>query len=281
MPTAPHPPDSIEALPDGRYLAYGDFGHPEGIPIFQFHGTPGSRIWGLDNEEVANAGLRVLTPERPGYGKSSPNPHAIAVADWVQDVQVLADRLKLERFHVLGVSGGGPFALACAGLIPQRVLTATVVASPAPINFASFGEGTSFLNRMVFYVSQRMPFLLPPLCNALAALNKERGEVRTHEGEAFRQGGVGLEADLRVLSRNWGFLLESIHVPVLLWHGERDRLASPTAARELAKSIPSCESHFVPEAGHFIGSDPAIAQKILNRLLEVQMRKEPVRMKTA
>jgi pimeloyl-ACP methyl ester carboxylesterase len=183
----------------------------------------------------------------------------------------LADRLKLDRFHVLGVSGGGPFALACAALLPHRVITATAtaVASPAPIDFASFWTGISLLNRMSFLISRNVPFLLPALCTILALLKKDRNAVLTHEGEAFRQGGIGLESDLKILSNNWNFSLESIRVPVFLWHGERDSLASATAATELARTIPTCEPHFVPEAGHFIARDPIIAQEILDRLLGV------------
>nr|WP_315463874.1 alpha/beta hydrolase [uncultured Rhodoferax sp.] len=271
MNKAPHTPEGIEALPDGRSLSYCHYGHPEGVPIFQFHGTPGSRIFGLDSEQISDAGLRVVTPERPGYGRSSPNPNALVVADWVRDIQVLADRLQIDRFHVLGVSGGGPFALACAGLLPHRVVTATVVASPAPIDFASFWTGLSLLNRTLFLVSRNAPALLPALCAGLALIKKDRGEARTHEGEAFRQGGIGLEADLRALARNWGFPLGSIRVPVFLWHGERDCMASPTAAKRLAEAIPFCEPYFVPEAGHFIGRDPAIAQRMLNRILSVPL----------
>jgi pimeloyl-ACP methyl ester carboxylesterase len=86
-------------------------------------------------------------------------------------------------------------------------------------------------------------------------------------GAAFRQGGIGLKTDLQLITKNWNFLPESIEVPVYWWHGERDNLASPAAAKELAKKIPSCEPHFVPACGHFIHRDPVIAQKILDRLL--------------
>jgi pimeloyl-ACP methyl ester carboxylesterase len=263
-------PDALITLPDGRAISYCDYGGPGGIPIFQFHGTPGSRIFGLDNEEVAKAGLRILAPERPGYGKSSPNPKATAVSDWVSDVDVLADHLKLDRFHVIGVSGGGPFALACAALLPQRVMTATVISSPSPMDFAGFWDNLSFFNRSLFYVSRSQPALLPAVCTALAMLMKDRQGRPTHQGEAFRQGRIGIETDLKLLSREWNIPLESIAVPVFLWHGERDTLASPTAARELAKTIPACESHFVPGAGHFLSRDPLIAQRVLDRILEAK-----------
>lgn len=267
MNKALHTTEAIEKLPDGRCISYCDYGHPDGIPIFQFHGTPGSRIFGLDSEEVSAAGLRILTPERPGYGKSSPNPDAVAVADWAQDIQILADQLNLDRFHVLGVSGGGPFALSCAALLPQRVITATVVASPAPMITTGFWTGLSVVNRMVFFISRYATVLLPLLSTAMAALMKDRGDASTHQGEAFRQGGIGLRTDLQLITKNWNFLPESIRVPVYWWQGERDNLASPAAGKELAKIIPTCEPHFEAACGHFIHRDPVIAQKILDRLL--------------
>lgn len=118
-------------LPDGRSLHWCEYGAADGLPIFQFHGTPGSRLFGLDSAEVASAGLRVVTPERPGYGRSSPHPGA-RWADHVSDVATVADALGISRFHVLGVSGGGPLALGCAAALLQRVWSATVVAGPAP-----------------------------------------------------------------------------------------------------------------------------------------------------
>ncbi len=99
MNKAFHTTEAIEKLPDGRCMSYCDDGHPDGIPIFQFHGTPGSRILGLDSEELSAAGLRILSPERPGYGKSSPNPEAVAVADWAQDIQIAYSGERDRRFR--------------------------------------------------------------------------------------------------------------------------------------------------------------------------------------
>lgn len=130
-----------------------------------------------------------------------------------------------------------------------------------------FWTGLSVVNRVTFFISRYATVLLPLLCTAMAALMKDRGEASTHEGEAFRQGGIGLKTDLQLITKNWNFLPESIRVPVYWWHGERDNLASPAAGKELVKIIPSCEPHFVPECGHFILRDPVIAQKILDRLL--------------
>ena len=91
-------------LPDGRSLHWCEYGAADGLPSFQFHGTPGSRVFGLDSGEVASAGLRVVTPERPGYGRSSVHPGA-RLADLGSDMAAVADALCISRLHVLGCQG--------------------------------------------------------------------------------------------------------------------------------------------------------------------------------
>jgi len=182
----------------------------------------------------------------------------------------VVDALGISRFHVLGVSGGGPVALACAAGLPQRVLSATVVAGPAPSDGPGFWAGLSLANRALFAVARYLPALLPGVCAALALLMWDRpGQPPTHQGEAFRQGGAGLAADLRMLTRAWDVPLEAIRAPVFWWHGERDRLASPAGVRALVARLPTCEVHWVPGAGHFIGRDPALAERMLGRIREV------------
>ncbi len=259
--------DQFEILSDGRKFSYSDYGKASGVPIFQFHGTPGSRIFGLNNDEIVRAGLRIICPERPGYGQTSSCVN-YNFFDWSQDVKVLATRLNLERFHVLGVSGGGAFALACAAYLPECVISTTVVSSSAPISFPSFWVGISRANRALFFVSSRYPRVLSLICGALSILKKDYAGVKTHEGEAFCQGGIGLETDLLILSRNWKIPFELIANPVFMWHGEHDTLASPNAARQLAKSIPNCEYHSIEDGGHFIGRDPSVSKRILDRLME-------------
>lgn len=258
--------EQIVQLPDGRNLSYSEYGSPSGIPIFQFHGTPGSRIFGLDGNEVTRAGLRIICPERPGYGKSSPHAN-YCFFDWVNDVKTLADQIKLDRFHILGVSGGGVFALACAALMPENVISTTIISCPAPISFPSFWVGISRINKALFIVSSRYPKWLSLMCSTISVLKKNRTQTKTHEGEAFFQGGIGLETDLLILSNNWSIPLEKISIPVYLWHGECDVLASAVAAKDLAKIIPNCESYFIANEGHFIGRNPLVSKRMLERIL--------------
>jgi pimeloyl-ACP methyl ester carboxylesterase len=185
----------------------------------------------------------------------------------VNDVKTLALQLQLDRFHILGVSGGGVFALACAALMPENLISVTIVSCPAPINFPSFWVGISRTNKAAFIVSSRYPKWLSLMCSILSVVKKNRTKTKTHDGEAFLQGGIGLKTDLLILSKNWNIPLEKISIPVYMWHGECDVLASAVAAKELAKIIPSCESYFIANEGHFIGRNPTASERVLERIL--------------
>ena len=95
--------DNIVQLPDGRSLAYAEYGDPTGFPVFLFHGLPGTRLsWGLIPDHPFPPGLRIIAPDRPGYGKSDPK-HGRTMLDWPDDIASLADELNLEQFAVVGV----------------------------------------------------------------------------------------------------------------------------------------------------------------------------------
>src|SRR5438552_3418192 len=119
--------------PDGRTLAVAEWGDPNGRPVITFHGTPGSRIgyWTLEPEIWARFGLRRFSFDRPGYGESTRLPGR-TVADVVPDVVTIADAFGLRRFAISGGSGGGPHVLACAALIPGRVVRCLASVSVAP-----------------------------------------------------------------------------------------------------------------------------------------------------
>ena len=113
--------DRFLGLPDGRRLGYTEFGDPLGIPLCAFHGTPGSRfMFRLVHETARRLGLRIIAPDRPGFGLSDYQENR-TLADWADDVRALADKLGLARFGVAGISGGGPYVAACAALLPGWV----------------------------------------------------------------------------------------------------------------------------------------------------------------
>lgn len=108
-------------LKDGRTLGYAEYGESTGTPVIGFHGMPGSRLVMKSVEKAALAArARIIAPDRPGYGLSQPDKHGTLLG-YVDDIVELADTLKIDRFAVMGVSGGGPYPLACAYKIPQRV----------------------------------------------------------------------------------------------------------------------------------------------------------------
>jgi pimeloyl-ACP methyl ester carboxylesterase len=146
-------------LSDGRWLGYRELGDPGGAPLFFFHGTPGSR-WSVDvNDPLARMpGVRLILPERPGYGLSTAKPDR-RLLDRARDVAELADQLGIGEFAVAGVSGGGPHALACAAALPDRVTVAVILSSPAPADFPGATRGMSFGNRIGLWLQRFAPGL--------------------------------------------------------------------------------------------------------------------------
>ncbi|MBC7801768.1 MAG: alpha/beta fold hydrolase, partial [Gemmatimonadaceae bacterium] len=121
-------PSIMVRLPDGRAIAVEEYGDPAGLPVLYFHGWPASR---LEAGLIPELPVRLLAFDRPGYGRSSPQPGR-TLLDWPRDVAEVADRLGLDRFHVVGLSGGAPYAVACAYAIPDRVRGMALVCPVPP-----------------------------------------------------------------------------------------------------------------------------------------------------
>lgn len=141
-------------LGNGRTLAFCEFGDPKGTPVFVFHGGVGSRGFGLLFEEAAaDLGVRIISPDRPGYGRSDPQPDR-TLLDWPADVSALGDSLGLDAFCLLGVSGGGPWAAACAFALPDR-LRSVGLASPVGPPAAPRSIGI----RLIARLARHLPWL--------------------------------------------------------------------------------------------------------------------------
>lgn len=273
-------PKSTVRLRDGRTLCYGEYGAPEGKPVLFFHGTPGSRVCIPDRNAVLENDIRFITVDRPGYGGSTPNPN-LSVADWAGDVEQLADALSLDHFAVAGLSGGGPYALACGALLPDRVTNVAVISGMAPLSAPKVTDGMSLYNRLGFFVARYIPYILPVALRSMARQAQEdpatviedarsryassdrrvmnRSEVHTMMAreikEAFHQGVQGQVADLKAVAQPWGFLLEDISVPVRIWHGGADQNAPLSMGEFLAESIPNSHLTIFPDEGHLIAYD--------------------------
>lgn len=257
-------------LTDGRIISFSDFGKKNGAVLFQFHGTPGARITGLNEDELSEAaesGFRIVSPDRPGYGYSTRYPQA-SFESWANDIQQLSNHLGIDRFHVLGVSGGGPFALASAAYLQERVLSATLVSTATPAENVEFRQGMGIANKIFYLSAIKFPIMYKVLCHAYGRLGRWSAARSGSESncEPFRQGGAGIEADLRLVSHPWNIPLNSIKAPVYLWHGEKDVHSPVAGARALASRIPTCESCFLPDHDHFLLRDQQINQKIEDRI---------------
>lgn len=275
----PREDERVLRMPDGRLTGYAEYGDPGGWPLFYFHGMPGSRLEGqwLDSAAKA-AGARVIALDRPGYGLSDDQANR-RIADYPADVSHCADSLGIERFAVAGVSGGGPYAVACAAKLPQRVRAAAIISGVGPMDVPGLTEGFGKQNKLLFSLARKSPWLVRPILGSMslmarrapgllkrqlmAALPPPDREVLSDPAtfkilqadarEAFRHGSSGAAKEAWLYTRPWAIDLGSIAVPVVVWQGEQDLNVPPAMGRYLASAIPGAQGVFVAEAGHFGG----------------------------
>jgi pimeloyl-ACP methyl ester carboxylesterase len=265
-------------LGDGRRLGYAEYGRPNGAPLFFFHGHPGSRVEGrFAHDAASEAGLRVIALDRPGYGLSDFKPGRV-ITDWPADVAGAADQLNISQFMVAGGSGGGPYALACAWGLPDRITKAAVISGVGPFHVRGITKGMRWQNRVGFRWGSRWPGLaravmrsmqrnittrpertIEALARAMSppdAAIVRRPEVReimiADMAEAFRQGIDGPTLDVVLLGQPWGFSLKEIRPEVYLWQGEADTLVPPPMGEYQAAQIPNSHLTMLPGEGHLL-----------------------------
>ncbi len=255
---------------DGREIGYADVGDPDGTPLVVFHGFPNSRVFGALFDRVGREhGVRVVAPERPGMGVSTPDPDR-ALVDWPDDVADVADALGIDTFAVLGISGGGPYAVATAALCPVRVERAAIACGLAPMASVGLRErlwyyaarvappasklGLRLLSHQV--VRDREGFLEDAADSAAPADGPLwRGEVgRTLHAsmlESSRHHGLDpLVHETAIYGRPWGFDLGDVEVPTHLWYGKADTIVPVEMGLYLARHVPTAEAHIYPDLGH-------------------------------
>ena len=264
-------------LEDGRLLGYAVYGDPEGWPIFYFHGFPGSRLEAqLADRVAARMGIRLIALDRPGFGLSDFKPRR-TIFEWPDDVVKIADALRINRFATIGVSGGGPYAAACALKIPQRLTAVAIVCGLGPLDTPNGTDRMVRTNHLIFFLGRRLPWLakislwriayqvrrnpegtlrrmivaLPDPDKAVLARPEVKTAMKDNVVEAFRGGSRGAAYELLLYTRPWGFLLEDIATRVNLWHGEQDVSVPPTMGQYQARTIPNCRAIFYPGEGHF------------------------------
>jgi len=273
-----HHTDCSIRLGDGRRLGYAEYGDPQGKPLFYFHGFPASRLEAaLLHPAACRHGVRVVAADRPGCGLSDFLPGR-RIGDWPDDVAELADVLNIDRFAVVGVSGGGPYALACAHNIPQRVTAVGVVCGLGPVGESWALRDMLWSRRLVFILARRAPWLLRlTYAGMFAPLLRARPDVilsmiartpvtadrraleRVEVGrvllasirESVRVSPRGVLHDLVLYTQSWDFRPEEIDLDVDLWHGEADPVVPVTHARALIRRLRRVRAAILPGEGHF------------------------------
>jgi pimeloyl-ACP methyl ester carboxylesterase len=267
-------------LRDGRLLGYAEFGDPSGVPLLFCHGWGDSRLTRHpDDACTAASGIRLITIDRPGFGRSDFQPRR-TLLDWPVDIVQLADTLKLERFALLGHSGGGPHALACAVAIPDRLSAVGIACGFAPMDRPDALEGMSRQMQQGVGLFRRMPWMarllfaslpgqyrrnpekafeqqfghgLPEADRAVLSRPDVHANVLAGAVEALRGGARGLahEAPL-FLGRPWGFRPEDIRTSAWLWYGDADSIVPVQMGHYLAQAIPQSQLTIYPGEGHML-----------------------------
>jgi pimeloyl-ACP methyl ester carboxylesterase len=263
---------------DGRTLAYAEAGDSGGAPIFVFHGVPGSRSdidRSFGGDVLAGSGVRAIGIDRPGFGASDfqPDRH---FDDWPADVATVADHLGIDRFGVLGYSAGGPYVVASARALPDRLTFAGIVSGVGPAETPRFRDGMGKTDAIM----TRLARLAPPLARlAITAATKqaERSpdkfsrsfdkelsppDLKIHRDpkirqafreiflESTRQGPAGVVHDYRTWARASALPFEHVDFPMRVWHGDTDAIVPMHHAEYVVGRLPHAELTVLPGVGH-------------------------------
>ena len=264
-------------LSTGRRLAYAEYGDPYGTPAFYFHGWPSSGIQGsLMDEAGKEFGLRIISPDRPGLGQSDFHPGR-RLLDWPPVIAELAAHVGFDKFHVFGVSGGGPYVLATTHAMPERLLSATIVCGAPPLRL--FGTQDLFWPyRAILVLRRYLTFMMGPVFSTggristqkpgdvpmrwlLGMLSPEDRRVMNREEilgvisegfrQSIRQSVANVQADADLYLDDWGFDVKDIHHPIHMWHGGKDKNIPMSYAVKLAALIPNVTTHWTDHDGHY------------------------------
>ncbi len=265
-------------LQSGQTIALEEYGDPRGVPVLFFHGWPSSRTMASIMDEAARElRVRILSPDRPGIRDSSLQENR-SLRDWPELVRELANRLGLEKFRVLGISGGAPYAFITGAMLPELVETIAVVSGAPPIAelpdrsgllhwyrllLALHGRAPRLLQAGFYcarpFAARRIPLRLRPFLLRLLQANDAQvmRDVRAFDAcyesarLAWRASARGLMVDAEIYARPWGFALDEVQVPVRLWHGRNDSAFSWRLAESTAARLPRVELRVVENEGHF------------------------------
>jgi pimeloyl-ACP methyl ester carboxylesterase len=283
------------AVGDDRQIGFAEFGDPQGRAVFWLHGTPGARRQIPMEARVyaEQRKIRLIGVDRPGIGSSSPYQYDTVFA-FADDLRTIADTLGIDRFEVIGLSGGGPYTLACAAAMPDRVVAAGVLGGVAPVRGVDgIGGGVSTLISATAPVvqvagaplrlaaSQLIRLVRPvaePALYAYARISPEADRrllVRPEFKAMFlddllngsRKQLAAPFADVVVFARDWGFRLDEVKVPIRWWHGDRDHIVPFEHGQHVVSRLPDAQLTHLPGESHLAGLGRA--EEILGTMVEL------------
>ncbi|MEU3017650.1 MULTISPECIES: alpha/beta hydrolase [unclassified Nocardiopsis] len=265
----------------GRTVALTDIGDPDGTAVLYAHGAPVSRRnLGDQHAEFAAAGLRVITADRPGYGGSSPVPGRTR-ADWADDTAALADALGIDRFLVAAHSSGGPYGVAVAALLPERVGGTVVLGGVTDFAWGPSWEGFSASEcAMMRQPDERAALewgerhladadgIEWPDPDRELISTRDLPHLRASSKEAFAQGVGGYTQDTWVQGRPWDFDPADAGAPFVVVHGDLDTVVPIAHSRHTAELVPDAELRVLPGHGHVtvLWELPALLTEVRDRL---------------
>ena len=267
--------DHAIRLSDGRLLGYAEYGKPDGFVVVNCHGGLACRLDVAAADDVAaEAGVRLISPDRPGVGTSDPSPDR-TMAGWAHDVEELVDGIGVDRFAIMGWSMGGQYAAAVGYFLRHRVTRVAIIAGALPLTETGVFDQLPAMDRYLTRISQRAPWLArqwfaimglaprvaPVLYGRMAARELGTADGAVIRGEGFgtfarmsREGmrqPAGVVEEYRAWMRPWGFAPEDLDVPVDVWTGTQDQLVDPGWPQRLASRIPNATLN-IRDGGHFV-----------------------------
>ncbi|WP_102144304.1 alpha/beta fold hydrolase [Mycobacterium hubeiense] len=282
------------AVGEDRQIGFAEFGNPQGRAIFWLHGTPGARRQ-IPTEARVFADehhIRLIGLDRPGIGSSTPHQYENVFA-FAEDLRTIADTLGIDKMEVIGLSGGGPYTLACAAAMPDRVLAVGVLGGVAPTSGPdAIGGGVMALGTFVAPLLQVAGLPIRLAATGLIRLIRPVAEPALYayariSPEADRQLLVRPEfkamflddllngsrkqlaapfADIVVFARDWGFRLDEVKVPVYWWHGDRDHIVPFAHGEHVVSKLPDARLYHLPGESHLAGLGRA--EEIMRTMLD-------------
>lgn len=288
------------AVGEDRQIGFAEFGDPQGRAIFWLHGTPGARRQIPTEARVfaERENVRLIGVDRPGIGSSTSHQYETVYA-FAEDMRTIADVLGIDKMAVVGLSGGGPYTLACAAAMPDRVVAAGVLGGVAPASGSeSVGGGLMALGTLVAPLLQvagtpigwtavLLIRLIKPLASPAAGLYGlvsppadrrllARPEIKAMFLDDLLNGSRKQLAapfnDIMVFARDWGFRLEEVKVPVRWWHGDHDHIVPFSHGQHVVARLPDAELYHLPGESHLAGLGRG--EEILRTMLEVWDRED-------